>query len=69
MMGSSVTVASCATSKGVLQSPVLTSLIAQQALMDKFALEKGYVESTLMETLSSNITELADRNVEMMINA
>ena len=68
-MGSSVTVASCATSRGVLQSPVLTSLSVQQALMDKFALEKGYIESILMDTLSSNITELADRNVQMMIYA
>ena len=42
-MGSSVTVASCAMSRGVLQSPVLTSLSSQQALMDKFALEMGNV--------------------------
>ena len=53
----------------MLQSPVLTSLSVQQALMDKFALEKGYIESILMDTLSSNITELADRNVQMMIYA
>ena len=53
----------------MLQSPVLTSLSAQQALMDKFALEMGYVESILMEALTSNINELADRNVQMMIYA
>ena len=61
--------ASSAMSRGVLQSPVLTSLSAQQALMDKFALEMGYVESILMEALTSNINELADRNVQMMIYA
>ena len=41
-------VASCATSRGVLQSPVLASLSAQQALMDRSALEMGYVGNKLL---------------------
>ena len=64
-------VASCATSRGVLQSPVLASLGVQQALMDRSALEMGYVESSVLDALPSSIsvtelavvTELADCDV------